>query len=206
MMIVDCKIGNLRNVQKVFEKLGVMTQISDNAEDIEKSDALVLPGVGAFGDAMNNIKSLGLLEPLRKAALKDKKPILGICLGMQLLGKESFELGHHQGLNILPMSVKKLETNGLKLPHIGWNNINIENQASLFNGIPADSDFYFVHSYNCVCEDQKIIAATCEYGKRFVAAIQKDNIFATQFHPEKSQAYGFKVIRNFVDYVKGQHA
>jgi glutamine amidotransferase len=123
---------------------------------------------------------------------------------MQLLGKESFELGHHEGLNLLPMSVKKLEAGSLKLPHIGWNNINIENQASLFNGIPADSDFYFVHSYHGVCEDQKIVAATCEYGQRFTAAVQKDNIFGTQFHPEKSQAYGFKVIRNFIEHTRGR--
>lgn len=204
--IIDCRLGNLRNVQKAFEKIGVKAAISSIASDIQKAQALVLPGVGAFGDAMDTLQELGLITVIRTEVLEKKKPILGICLGMQLLGVESYEKGHHQGLGILPMSIQKLEPQNpeCRVPHVGWNAITVKNNASLFTGLPEKPDFYFVHSFHAVCEDQTFVAATCTHGQEFVAAVEKANIFATQFHPEKSQAYGLHVLSNFVRCALGE--
>ncbi|HLC52796.1 MAG TPA: imidazole glycerol phosphate synthase subunit HisH [Candidatus Nanoarchaeia archaeon] len=202
ILIIDCGLGNLRNVQKVFDKLGVKTKVSNSIADIEEAKAYVLPGVGAFGKAMETLKSLGIIECIRKNVLQLKKPILGICLGMQLLGKESLENGFNQGLNLIPAVVRKLEINEeLKLPHIGWNNIKIKNASVLLKNLPEDPDVYFVHSYHVLCDDPEMVAATCNYGQEFTAAIQYNNIFATQFHPEKSQNYGFTILKNFVEYI-----
>lgn len=204
--IIDCRLGNLRNVQKAFEKIGVQAIVSSAVSDLEKSQALVLPGVGAFGDAMNTLRELGLVAVIRTEVLEKKKPILGICLGMQVLGVESYEKGHHRGLGILPMSIQRLEPRdtGCRVPHVGWNAITVKNKASLFTGLPEKSDFYFVHSYHAVCEDQTIVAATCNHGMEFVAAVEKANIFATQFHPEKSQAYGLHILSNFIRCALGE--
>lgn len=202
--IIDCNLGNLRNVQKVLEKLGESAIISNRCEDIEKADALILPGVGAFGEAMETLRELGLVEVIRREVLDRKKPILGICLGMQLLAIDGYEKGYHQGLGLLPMSVWQLQNqqniSEFRLPHVGWNNIAAKDTV-LFEGLPSDANFYFVHSFHAQCQDESIIAATCCYGQEFTAAVHKENIFATQFHPEKSQAYGFKVLRNFIQYV-----
>jgi len=203
-VLVDCNLGNLRNVQKAFEKIGEEAIISNNINDIEKADGLILPGVGAFPEAMKNIHSLELFNVLRDQVLNKKKPILGICLGMQLLGKEGYENERCEGLNFLPMIIKKLEINinEYRLPHIGWNNITIKKSAPLFEGLPDNPDFYFVHSYHSICDDSNIVSATCDYGQIFVVAVQYENIFGVQFHPEKSQEYGLKILKNFVKYVK----
>jgi len=204
LVIIDCNLGNLRNVQKAFEKIGEEAIISNNISQIEKADCLVLPGVGAFAEAMENIHSLGLFDVLRKQIFHEKKPILGICLGMQLLGKESYEHGKCEGLNLLPMVIKKLEVNTDKyrLPHMGWNDISVKNNTSLLEDLPDNPDFYFVHNYHAICDIDNIIAATCDYGQTFVVAVQYENIFGVQFHPEKSQENGIKVLKNFIKYVK----
>ena len=203
IVIIDCQLGNLRNVQKAFERIGLDTKISNNIEDIQNADGYILPGVGAFGSAMEHLHSLNLVEPLRHNIMQKKKPILGICLGMQILGERGFEDGEHKGLGILPMTIQKLNTGeNLPLPHIGWNNIEVKSSSILFEGIPPDADVYFVHSYHAVCNDNEIVAATSNYGTTFVAAIEKDNVFATQFHPEKSQAYGVKILENFANYCR----
>ena len=208
MCIIDCNLGNLRNVQKAFEKLGEQVIISSRQDDIEKADALILPGVGAFGDAMDTLRKMGLVDVIRKEVLEKKKPLLGICLGMQLLAIDGYEKGYHQGLGLLPMSVQQLQNEqnmpGFRLPHVGWNDITARADEVLFEGLPSGANFYFVHSFHVRCMDNSIIAATCRYGQEFAAAVHKDNIFATQFHPEKSQAYGFKVLLNFIKYVKSK--
>ena len=200
--IIDYDAGNLRNVQKAIETFGYIPMISSEAEALEETDVLILPGVGSFKDGMDSLKSSGLHLSIRRQVIEKKKPILGICLGMQLLATEGYEGGKCSGLNLLPMSVQRLssEQKGLKLPHMGWNSVFGFEQSVLFSGISDGGDFYFVHSYHAVCEDDSIVTATCEYGQRFVAAVRKDNVFGTQFHPEKSQRYGLKLLKNFLYY------
>jgi len=193
-------MGNVRSVAKAFELLQVKTLISRKSEDIVKADWLVLPGVGAFADGMNNLKKFGLIEILSQEVLQKKKPFLGICLGMQLLAKSSEEFGEHQGLDWLDASVKafNFKDRRLKIPHVGWNNIKFKEDCSLFNGIKQNTVFYFVHSYYMDCADKNLVVATCDYGGEFTAAVQKQNIFATQFHPEKSQIHGLELLQNFL--------
>jgi imidazole glycerol-phosphate synthase subunit HisH len=200
--IIDFDAGNLRNVQKAIEHLGATAGISKKAADIETAEVLILPGVGAFRDGITAIKQYGLYDLIRTEVLGKKKPILGICLGMQLMAAESHEGGLWQGLALLPMSIHRLQSDktGLRIPHIGWNEITARQKSVLFKDIPSAPDFYFVHSYHAVCEDENIIAATAEYGHKFAAAVEKDNIFATQFHPEKSQRYGVQLIKNFLNF------
>ena len=204
--IIDYDAGNLRNVQKAVERLGYPSICSNKVEDIENADVLILPGVGAFNDGMDAIENLGLDTAIRKQVINDKKPILGICLGMQLFAQEGFEGGRRRGLALLPIVVSRLqsEEEGYRLPHIGWNNIAIRDKSLLFHGVPANPDFYFVHSFHAKCQDSEIVAATAEYGHRFVAAIESENIFATQFHPEKSQRYGLQVLKNFMSFCEGE--
>ncbi len=198
--IIDYNMGNVRSVAKAFKKLNADFIISNSPQDIKKATHLVLPGVGAFGDGMANLKKLKLIELLEEEALKKKKPFLGICIGMQLLASKGEEHGQHYGLGWIKGTVRRfvVDEKRYKVPHIGWNNITIRTQKPLFSDIPDASDFYFVHSFHLVPEDQRVIAATCDYGETFVAAIKKDNIFGVQFHPEKSQTYGIKVIENFI--------
>jgi len=203
MIIIDYGVGNLRNVQKRIQSLGVNADISNSIENIKNASSYVLPGVGAFSNAMQKLKKLDLINVIRDNVLGEKKPILGICLGMQLLGKMSEEDGEHEGINILDFKVKKLKVKqNQRLPHIGWNEIHINKKTLLLDGIPDKANFYFVHSYYVNCNDNSIIAAQCNYGQDFTAVIEKDNIYATQFHPEKSQAYGAKVINNFIQITK----
>lgn len=203
MLIIDYDVGNLRNVQKLVESLGQTTKISNSIEEINNASSYLLPGVGAFSDAMNKLTNLGLVEIIRHNVLTKKKPILGICLGMQVLGLESEEGGRTKGLGLLEMFIEKINLNeGYRLPHIGWNDIKIEKESILLNELPVNSDFYFVHSYHARCDDNSIVAATCEYSQKFVAVVEKDNIFGAQFHPEKSQAYGALIMKNFINYCK----
>lgn len=201
LTIVDYNVGNVCSVTKAFEILGAEVVISNKKADIRSADHLVLSGVGAFSDGIKNLKKLGLINLLNKEVLENKKPILGICLGMQLMARDSEEFGLHKGLGWLDASVKKFELKdkGLKIPHMGWNNVKVNKKCFLFRGIKQDSEFYFVHSFHMVCDSAKEIVATCDYGIRFVAAIQKNNIFATQFHPEKSQTVGLKILENFLN-------
>lgn len=200
--IIDYDAGNLRNVQKAIETFGYTPIISSEAETLEETDVLILPGVGSFKAGMDSLRSSGLYFSIRRQVIEKKKPILGICLGMQLLARDGYEGGRCSGLNLLPVSVQRIssEQQGLRLPHMGWNSVFGFEQSFLFSGIPDGGDFYFVHSYHAVCEDDSIVVATCEYGQPFVAAVHKDNIFGTQFHPEKSQRYGLRLLKNFLDY------
>lgn len=201
LVIIDYKMGNIRSVAKAFEILGADAIISNKIEDLKKAERLVLPGVGAFSDGMKNLKELGLMESLNEEVIKNKKPFLGLCLGMQLIARESEEFGKHKGLGWLNAEIKefKFEDKSLKIPHVGWNNINIKKAGELFDGIKNGAEYYFVHSY-CMSCNEDITTATCDYGIEFVAAVQKGNIFATQFHPEKSQTAGLKLLKNFLNW------
>lgn len=196
VIIIDYKLGNTASVKKAFEKVGAKAKISNSKKEIEKAGYLVLPGVGAFGDGMKNLIELGLVELLTTQVVKKKTPFLGICLGMQLLAEEGCEFGEHAGLGWI--KGKSIKLKSPRLPHIGWNNIKIIRQ-DIFREI-SDDNFYFVHSYILKPADRTIVSSTCNYGETFPSSIQKDNIFATQFHPEKSQRAGLKVLENFLNF------
>jgi len=193
--IVNSGIANVRSVQKGFENMGFSARTVQDPGDLKGARALVLPGVGAFKGGMDYLQKRGFLEPLQRW-IEAGKPVLGICLGFQLLCAESEEFGLHQGLNIFPGRVKRLPK-GLKVPHMGWNSIHIVTQTPLLEGIPEGSYFYFVHSYFLDCPDPSMVAATTEYGISFSSMIWRDNVYATQFHPEKSQGLGLRLLKNF---------
>ena len=196
--IVDYSVNNLRSVQKAFEHLGHQTQVTSDADEITRADKLVLPGVGAFGAAMTNLRSRKLVEPLLDAVERGT-PLLGVCLAMQLLFDWSEELGLHAGLGILPGKVEAfVPAPNLKIPHMGWSPLHFETSDSrLFNGVKNGDSVYFVHSYHVVPDDTSCVAATANHGGEFVAAIEHENVMACQFHPEKSSAVGLKILENF---------
>jgi len=195
--IIDYGMGNLRSVSKAFEAVGHQTIVTREAATIQNASHVVLPGVGAFGDCMVNLKQYGLVEPI-KAAIRSGKPFLGICLGFQLLFTESEEFGRHEGLDIFPGKVRAFSKDqALKVPHMGWNQVNVQRPCPLFEGIPDGSNWYFVHSYFVDPRDKHITATTTTYGISFTSSIWKDNVVACQFHPEKSQAVGLQLIKNF---------
>jgi glutamine amidotransferase len=195
--IIDYGMGNLRSVHKAFEAVGHESVVTREARIIADASHVVLPGVGAFGDCMANLEQYGLIDPIC-AAIKSGKPFLGICLGLQLLFTESEEFGTNKGLGIIPGRVRKfvLDTT-LKVPHMGWNEVEIVRPAPPFEGIRTGSHCYFVHSYYVEPADAGVTAAVTDYGHRFTSAVWKDNIVACQFHPEKSQAIGLELIKNF---------
>lgn len=196
--IVDYGMGNLRSVQKALEYLGCRAEITQDPDVIADAERVILPGVGAFGAAMANLERLGLVEPVKKAALSGK-PFLGICLGMQLLLSESDEMGLFRGLDLVPGRVVRFNIDSsLKVPHMGWNALKMENPCKLLDGVKEGSQVYFVHSFYPVPSDE-FVAATSEYGIRFCAVIARDNIFATQFHPEKSGVIGLRMLQNFAE-------
>ena len=200
VVIIDYNMGNIASVIKAFKKIGTQPIVSNKKDIIEKAKYLVLPGVGAFGDGMKNLKELGLIELLNKKVIQHKTPFLGICLGMQLIAKTGYEFGTHSGIGWIDGQVIKLKVNKkLRLPHIGWNNIKIKSNHNLFDKI-KDNNFYFVHSYHLTGCSLKIVNSTCNYGQEFISTIQQENIFATQFHPEKSQDSGLQLLRNFLNY------
>lgn len=192
-------MGNLRSVGKALELLGVRVCITSDKEEIKKAKGIVLPGVGAFIQAMENLKRLNLISVICDA-LGEKKPFLGICLGMQLLFSESEEGGKCKGLGMIEGRVRRFGPGDLKVPHMGWNNVKFKTQneqCKIFGGIPDNSYMYFVHSYYAEPKDESLVLATAEYGIEFTAAIAKDSIYATQFHPEKSHTLGLKILKNF---------
>lgn len=196
--IVDYGMGNLRSVSKALEHLGVAGRVTSDPREVERADKLVLPGVGAFPAAMRELSARGLIEPI-KAVIASGKPYLGICLGLQLLFERSEEGEGASGLGILPGTVKRLSNAAsLKIPHMGWNQVRSTRQTCpVLNGIPEGSFFYFVHSYYADPQDRSIITLETDYGIRFPAMIWRDMLFASQFHPEKSQALGLTLLRNF---------
>jgi glutamine amidotransferase len=195
--IIDYQMGNLRSVQKGFEKVGHPATITSDPEQLAAADKIVLPGVGAFGDAMAELQRRGLVEPIR-AAVASGKPFLGICLGLQLLFDVGYEGGEFAGLGILRGKVMRFDLPPeYKVPHMGWNRGTIKRRAPVLEGIEDGAYFYFVHSYHAVPDDPGVIAIETDYGGPFCAAVWRDNIFATQFHPEKSQETGLKLLKNF---------
>lgn len=192
--IIDYGMGNLRSVEKAFEYLGFKAEITNEAEKIKNASKVVLPGVGAFADAISTLKEKHLDEAIYKA-VEDKKPFLGICLGMQLIFDKSYENGEYEGLKLINGEIRRFENN-VKVPHIGWNDLNIKMRSPLFDGLPENPYVYFVHSYY-LKTNAPVISATTFYGHEVQVAVQKDNIFALQFHPEKSGETGLKILKNF---------
>lgn len=198
--IVDYGMGNLRSVQKAFEKLGFEAVITASPRDLATADQVVLPGVGAFRDAIAELRRLDFVPAIHDAVASGK-PFLGICLGLQLLFDVSYEDGEHEGLGIVPGKVVRFAPQpGLKVPHMGWNSLNIQQPSHpMLSGITPGSHVYFVHSYHVVPSDPSLIAATSHHGSEFVAMIAKGNLTATQFHPEKSQKVGLQLLKNFAE-------
>ncbi|MCD6219356.1 imidazole glycerol phosphate synthase subunit HisH [Candidatus Calescamantes bacterium] len=200
IVIVDYGMGNLRSVAKAVERCGGEVVVSGSLSSLKKAEKIILPGVGAFGKAMENLRKLKLIEPLKKK-IEEGTPLLGICLGLQLLFEWSEE-GNIEGLGVVPGKVKRFPAfPGLKIPHMGWNKVKIKNQNSkfkIFKDIPNGSYFYFVHSYYVKPEAEDIVYSTTYYGTDFTSSIICKNLFACQFHPEKSSNLGLKLIRNFL--------
>ncbi|MCY3767662.1 MAG: imidazole glycerol phosphate synthase subunit HisH [Gemmatimonadetes bacterium] len=199
IVIVDCGMGNLRSVQKGFERVGHAAAITDRPEDVNRAGRVVLPGVGAFGDAMVNLKAAGLIEPLRDS-IASGRPFLGICVGLQLLFTESNEMGRHRGFGVLPGSVRRFPV-GVRVPQIGWNQIRIQRQTPLLAGIPDRSFFYFVHSYYADPEVDTDRVATTDYALDYTSIAGRGAAYGIQFHPEKSQELGLRILKNFAERV-----
>ncbi|HBM15424.1 MAG TPA: imidazole glycerol phosphate synthase subunit HisH [Lentisphaeria bacterium] len=200
--IIDYKMGNIKSVQNALSFLGAQHRIASSSEDILNSEKIILPGVGSFKQAMQNIREMGLYEVIRKVVLVQKIPLLGICLGMQLLADTGEEDGFSEGLGLIPGKVCKMNMTDslLKIPHIGFNSVFYTEGNFLFKGLENPTDFYFVHSYHFIVNNEKHLSSYAVYGEKFAASVQKDNIFGTQFHPEKSQSNGLKVLKNFIDW------
>jgi len=200
IVIVDYGMGNLRSVSKKVKQIGYEALISNNKTDILKANKLILPGVGHFENGMNKLRELDLISSLNEKVLVDKTPILGICLGMQLFTKYSEE-GNVKGLAWVDAETIKFKNLGIKfkIPHMGWNSINLQKSSSLFNKFDSEHLYYFVHSYYVSCNNENDILATTNYNTNFVCALQKDNVFGVQFHPEKSHEWGEQIIKNFIE-------
>ena len=197
--MIDYDAGNIKSVEKALQKLGTEVVITKDAKTILQADKVILPGVGAFGDAMANLKKYGLVEVIQEVVAKGT-PFLGICLGLQLLFERSDETPGVEGLGILKGEVLRIpECGDLKIPHMGWNSLHLQNNGRLFRGLPEQSYVYFVHSYYLKAEEEGIVKATTEYGVTIHASVEKDNVFACQFHPEKSSDVGLQILRNFVE-------
>ena len=197
--IIDYDAGNIRSVEKALQFLGQEVKITRDREEILGADKVVLPGVGSFGDAMGKLHQYGMVEVIRQVAEK-KTPFLGICLGLQLLFERSDESPGVEGLGILKGEILRIpEGEGRKIPHMGWNSLELRNQGRLFAGLSGEPYVYFVHSYYLKARDEQIVKATTEYGVTIHASVEQDNIFACQFHPEKSSDTGLKILKNFVE-------
>jgi imidazole glycerol-phosphate synthase subunit HisH len=199
--IIDYGLGNLTSVTGAVAKLGHTSIVSSNVEELALTEKLILPGVGAFRDGMQKLGERKLIEPLGEIVLQDKKPILGICLGSQLLTRQSDEFGDHPGLGWIDAEVKRFsfDDNSLRVPHVGWNDLNRATASILLDGLPETPMVYYVHSHYITDADRQIIIGECEYGLNFVAAMAADNIYATQFHPEKSQMDGLALLKNYLE-------
>lgn len=204
--IIDYGMGNLGSVRNALKFLGNDALISSDRDSIAAADALILPGVGAFGEAMSNLRQLDIVGPLGELVVDRRKPFLGICLGMQLIAQDSTEMGYETGLGWLDGHVRHLgRTREVRLPHVGWSTLDIPDDDDLFARIDSDACFYFDHSYQLDC-DPGLVLATCDYGGGFVAVVRHENIVATQFHPEKSQRAGLKLLRNFLNFAAAAKA
>ena len=197
--IIDYDAGNLKSVEKALIKVGAEPVVTRDASVILQADKVILPGVGAFGEAMEKLESFGLVDTIYKVVEKGT-PLLGICLGLQLMFEYSEEKEGCKGLSLLKGGVKRIpDAPGLKVPHMGWNSLTVKENAKLFKNLPANPYVYFVHSYYLQAEDPEVVAATAEYGVTVHASVEKGNIFACQFHPEKSGEIGLTILKNFVE-------
>ena len=202
--IIDYGMGNLRSVQKGFEKIGAEAVVTADPQIVLQADKVVLPGVGAFSDCMRNLEQAGFVEPILRV-ITEGRPFLGICVGMQLLFTDSVEFGLYRGLNVIPGHVlrfpddMRVEGERLKVPQMGWNQLRFKRRPPAFEGIPDGSNVYFVHSYYVKPDNDDVIATTTDYGIEFCSSVWKDNIVATQFHPEKSQDVGLRILKNFAE-------
>jgi glutamine amidotransferase len=203
--IIDYGMGNLRSVEKGFLKVGAEVKVTSSPDDVEKADGVVLPGVGAFKGCMSELQNLDLIDSV-VASIKKGKPYLGICLGLHVLFTESEEFGRCRGMDIFRGQVVRFEKSDLKIPQMGWNQLNIKKDNPLFYDIPDKSYFYFVHSYYVSPDDPSIVATTTDYGIEFTSSVWKDNIFAVQFHPEKSQKLGLRLLKNFSNIVANKRS
>ena len=199
ILILDYGSGNVKSVLNICKYIEDNTLVSNDIEDIKKCSHIILPGVGSFKASMNKIKKNLPLEEIMNQIINKQKPILGICVGMQVLANIGYEFGEYAGLSLIDGSVKKLETNKYPLPNIGWNNIIIKKDNILFKKLEKNNSFYFVHSYAFIPKYSDNIIASSLYEKKFVCAIQKENIFGVQFHPEKSQTSGIQLLKNFIN-------
>jgi len=200
--IVDYAIGNIHSVHKAFKHIGAEVLITGDAGDILQADGVVLPGVGAFGDAMDNLRRLSIIEPLMRA-IDDGLPFLGICVGMQVLFDASEELGPHAGLGVLAGSVRRFD-GSTKVPQIGWNQIHPRRRHPLLAGVPDGAHVYFAHSYRAVPGDPNVVLASTDYGGAYPSVVAQDNVCGIQFHPEKSQRIGLRILGNFAAMVEGK--
>lgn len=198
--IINYGLGNLGSIQNMLKVIGEKSLISSEIEVLEKCDKYILPGVGAFDAGMSRLKETGLDVFIQKVALDEKKPILGICLGMQLLGRKSDE-GELSGLGLIPFDTVRfqLDDTGLKIPHMGWDIVEFEKKTNLVKNLVEPQRYYFVHSYHAKCDSEENVLMTCDYGYKFAAAVCKDNIMGVQFHPEKSHDFGMRLLKNFVE-------
>ncbi len=199
--IIDYGMGNLASVAGAVAKVGHTPLVTHEESEIARADRIIIPGVGAFADAMSQLRARGLVAPLNDAALAKEIPLLGICLGAQLLCVKGEEFGVSEGLGWLPATVERLRPtdSALRIPHVGWNDLIKTRDSVLFQDLTDDPLFYYVHSYCLVCDDRDVVIGECDYGGRFAAALQLGNIYATQFHPEKSQRDGLALLRNFIE-------
>lgn len=198
--IIDYDAGNIASVEKAVKKLGYECIVTRDKEVLQKADKLILPGVGAFKDAMDKLNEYGLTDLVKKLVLEDKKPILGICLGLQLMFESSEENPGVEGLSLLKGKIVRLpEGDDRKIPHMGWNSLEFPKKSKLFEGVIKGSFVYFVHSYYLQAEDENVVAAISKYGADIHAAVEWENIYATQFHPEKSSSVGLKILSNFLE-------
>jgi len=196
--VVNYNMGNIKSVENAFKKIGAEIKTTCNAEVVRNASAVVLPGVGAFRDAIGNLKSLNLVDIILETVLKGK-PFLGICIGLQILFEYGMEGGRSKGLGVLKGRVEKIPQ-GVKIPHMGWNRVKIlKKNSRIFEGIRDDESFYFVHSYHVICPDKAMIGSTTDYGIEIVSSVESQNLFAVQFHPEKSSTSGLKMLKNFTD-------
>jgi glutamine amidotransferase len=198
--IVDYGMGNLLSVFHALEMIGSDPKICTNPDELKDAKRIILPGVGAFRDCIHSLRALGFVDALEKEVIRKGKPLLAICLGLQVLGRRSFEGGEYEGFGWFEADVVRLEPvdRALRVPQIGWNDVSYRSGSPLFAGVLPHADFYFVHSYHLRCDAAEDVEASCDYGGPVTAAVRKHNIFATQFHPEKSQDFGLRVLDNFV--------
>lgn len=195
--LIDYGVGNLYSVEKAVTAVGGEVKVTSDPEDLKRAEKIILPGVGAFGDCMKNLEATGLIPTILEQ-ISQKKFLLGICVGLQILFEKSEESPNVKGLGIFKGEVKKISAENLKIPHMGWNSVNF-GESKIFAGIKNNSYFYFVHSYHASPDEKNLISATSDYGEKITAAFESENIFATQFHPEKSGDVGLKILKNFIE-------